>query len=148
MPLKVATKSNEIRDAGRLENLNSGALFQMKLELKPLAKPELNGHGGAREGAGRKPKALQYENEIATAEAQILAALPDVIESLICRAQNGDVSAAKYLIDRVFGRIAEQAAPLADDTAIPFSEADAECLEFRADARRKQQTQDAAFGVW
>jgi hypothetical protein len=65
----------------------------MKLATKPTAKLELNGHasnahGGAREGAGRKPKALQYADEIATAEAQILAALPDVIAGLIRRAES------------------------------------------------------------
>ncbi len=113
----------------------------MKLATNVTAKPELNGHtatghGGAREGAGRKPKALLYADEIATAEAQILAALPDVIAGLIRCAKCGDVAASKYLIDRVFGRIAEQAAPLADDTAIPFSEADAEAAERTNDMHR------------
>jgi hypothetical protein len=58
------------------------------------------------------------------------------------------VAAAKYLIDRVFGRIAEQAAPLADNTAIPFSEADADALELSAEARRKQETEWAALGIF
>lgn len=94
------------------------------------AKVEQNGHstaphGGAREGAGRKPKALLYASEIAAAENQILAALPDVIGELINRAQSGDVAGAKYLIDRVLGRIAEQVAPLANDTEPPFTAADA-----------------------
>ncbi len=124
----------------------------MKLATKPTAKPELNGHtnthGGAREGAGRKPKALQYAEEIATAESQILAALPDVLNSLIRCAKSGDTAASKYLVDRVFGRIAEQNAAIANDTAIPFSEADAEVLEAQADARRKHEEEWAALGVF
>lgn len=82
-------------------------------------------HGGAREGAGRKPKALKYASELATAEGQIITALPDVIAGLI-RAAKGDektapdVAAGKYLIDRVFGRIKEQGAPLAEDVAVPI----------------------------
>ncbi len=90
---------------------------------------ELNGqtgHGGAREGAGRKPKALRYAGELADAENKIIAALPDVIDGLISAAKAGDVAASRYLLDRVFGRVKEQSAPPADDTNIPFSAADLE----------------------
>ncbi len=85
--------------------------------------------GGVREGAGRKPKALRYANEFAEAEGRIIAALPDVINGLI-RAATGDpesgvapdVAAAKYLIDRVFGRVKEQGAPMAEDATAPLDE--------------------------
>ncbi len=87
---------------------------------------ELNGHGGARDGAGRKPKALRYACELAEAENKIVAALPDVIDGLIAAAKAGDVAASRYLLDRVFGRVKEQSAPPADDTAIPYSAADLE----------------------
>ncbi len=82
-------------------------------------------HGGAREGAGRKPKALRYAAELATAEEKIIAALPDVIDGLIRAAKCGDVAASRYLLDRVFGRVKEQEAPPADDMAFPYSEEDA-----------------------
>lgn len=88
---------------------------------------ELNGqtgHGGARDGAGRKPKALRYANELAEAENKIIAALPDVIDGLISAAKAGDVAASRYLLDRVFGRVKEQGAPPADDVTIPYSDAD------------------------
>lgn len=87
---------------------------------------ELNGHGGAREGAGRKPKALRYADELAQAENKIIAALPDVIDALIGAAKLGDVAASRYLLDRVFGRVKEQEAPPADDRAIPYSDDDLE----------------------
>ncbi len=86
-------------------------------------------HGGARPGAGRKPKALRYAVEIESAESQILKALPSVLESLIISAKMGDVGAAKYLCDRVLGRVAPQVAPLADDRALPMSEEDFEQAE-------------------
>ncbi len=88
-----------------------------------------NGHGGARDGAGRTPKALKYASELAAAEGKLMSALPDVIDSLVSAAKAGDVSAAKYLLDRAFGRVQLQSAAIADDTAIPFSEADAEAKE-------------------
>jgi hypothetical protein len=95
-----------------------------------------NGHGGARDGAGRKPKALYYARELADAEGKIIAALPDLIEQLITNARHGDTAAAKYLLDRVFGRVKEQAAPPADDISLPYSEADAEFAKKKAESSR------------
>jgi hypothetical protein len=106
-----------------------------------------NGHGGARAGAGRKPKALRYASELADAENKLMSALPDVIDGLVSAAKAGDVSAAKYLLDRVFGRVQLQSAAIADDTAIPFSEADVEVLETQATARRQHDTTFAALGI-
>src|SRR5688500_8505480 len=83
-----------------------------------------NKHGGARANAGRKPKALKYASELAAAEGKIISALPDVIDGLILAAKGGDVAAAKYLLDRSFGRVKEQSAAIADDTAIPFGDDD------------------------
>lgn len=85
-----------------------------------------NGHGGARENAGRKPKALRYASELAQAEQKLMSALPAAIDSLIASAACGDVAAAKYLLDRAFGRVQLQSAAIAEDTAIPYDEADLE----------------------
>ena len=82
-----------------------------------------NGRGGARAGAGRKPKALRYAQEIADAEQRLITALPDVVESLIAAALSGDVSAGKYLMDRVWGRVKEEPLrPWAHDQSEPFTE--------------------------
>jgi hypothetical protein len=94
--------------------------------MTTTAKAAQNGHGGARDGAGRKPKALIYASEIATAEQRIVSAMPELIDSLIDSAKCGDTGAARYLLDRVLGRVQLQAAPLATDTAIPFDESDFE----------------------
>lgn len=75
--------------------------------------------GGQRPGAGRKPKALRWAEEIAQAEGQIIKALPKVIEGLIKAASEGDFTAARYLMDRIWGRVPEQATPLAEDISLP-----------------------------
>jgi hypothetical protein len=120
--------------------------FQM--EAMQLVEPQATAkHGGARPGAGRKPKALVYASEIATAEGKIVSAMPSLIDSLISAAQAGDTSAARYLLDRVLGRVKEQAAPLSEDTSLPLTDEDAELLEAKAAAKRKQEVEWAALGV-
>lgn len=99
-----------------------------------------NSHGGAREGAGRKPKSLLYASEIADAENQIITALPDIIAKLIEQAKTGDVATGRYLVDRVLGRVKEQAAPLADDQTLPYTEEQAE--RERANREASAQFQD------
>lgn len=120
-----------------------------KLQAVPLAAQTEKAHGGAREGAGRKPKALRYAAELADAESRIIAAMPDVIDGLINAAKGGDVAASRYLLDRVFGRVKEQAAPVADDTRVPYSEADAEtdlAAHVWGDMLRGSTIPEAMFG--
>ncbi len=81
-------------------------------------------HGGARAGAGRKPKALAYADTAALVEEKIVDALPDVTDALIQSAKNGDLGAARYLCDRILGRVAAVETPPVLDTAPPPDEAD------------------------
>ncbi len=85
-----------------------------------------NGHGGARAGAGRKPRALAYADTAALVEQQIVDALPDVTAALIAAAKNGDLGAAKYLVDRILGRVAAVEAPPAEDKRTPWTQEDAD----------------------
>ncbi len=104
-------------------------------------------HGGVRAGAGRKPKALRYAAELASAEEKIIAALPGVIDGLIKAAQAGDTAAARYLLDRVFGRVKEQEAPPAEDTKLPLEEEDLALIHGeRAAARNEKALLNAAWG--
>jgi hypothetical protein len=103
-----------------------------QLEIVKAESSNESTHGGARPGAGRKPKALRYASELATAEQKIMSALPAAIDSLVAAAQCGDVAAAKYLLERAFGRVQVQSAAIADDKAIPFDESDVE----RAESKR------------
>ena len=93
------------------------------------------GHGGARPGAGRKPKALAYADTAALVEEKIAAALPDITDALISFAKGGDVASAKYLMDRILGRVATIETAPAGDTRPPFTEEDAEV----AAAKRKSE---------
>lgn len=47
------------------------------------------GKGGARPGAGRKPKAQKYERPINRAEKQIVDKLPQIVEQQLCLALGG-----------------------------------------------------------
>ena len=85
-----------------------------------------NGRGGAREGAGRKPKALFYADTAALVEEKIAAALPDITDALIEAVKKGDFGAARYLCDRILGRVATIEASPAEDKRMPFTEEDAD----------------------
>jgi hypothetical protein len=67
-----------------------------------------NGHGGARLGAGRKPKIVKYNPIGDRVEDMIAEALPAIIAKLIEQAKEGDVASARYLCDRLLGRVAKQ----------------------------------------
>jgi len=76
--------------------------------------------GGARPGAGRPPKALRYADTCALVEERIAAALPDITDRLIKAALDGDFGAARYLCDRILGRVATvDLAPVEDQRFPP-----------------------------
>jgi len=81
-----------------------------------------NGHGGNREGAGRKPKALRYESQISSIEERIIQILPRVVDKMIEMALDGDLRAGRYLVDRIMGRVPVLDAPPSMDQSIPYSE--------------------------
>lgn len=84
-----------------------------------------NSHGGARAGAGRKPKAIKYESQIKKAEKRIADKLPWVVDKLlelgegvvvqeiglagpIVYQKPPDRDALKYLADRIMGKPTER----------------------------------------
>lgn len=71
------------------------------------------GRGGAREGAGRPPNTVRWAAGVAASEGLALFACPWVVRSMIDCALNGDVSAQRYLLDRVFGRMTDMTQPIA-----------------------------------
>ena len=81
-------------------------------------------HGGVRAGAGRKPKALLYADLAACAEQKVAEALPAIVDALIESAKGGDLGAAKYLCDRILGRVAAVSVPPAYDERLPMTERD------------------------
>ena len=85
-------------------------------------------HGRVRAGAGRKPKALLYADMAACAEQKIADALPSIVDALIESAKGGDLGAARYLCDRILGRVAAVSVAPAEDRALPMTERDCERL--------------------
>jgi len=71
-----------------------------------------NRPGGRRTGAGRKPLIIQHPEKTDALEQRILDALPGVIDKLIAMAKDGDVRAARYLVDRILGRVPIVHAPV------------------------------------
>jgi len=82
--------------------------------------------GGARIGAGRKPKALRYEGVAQRAEETIVEALPEIVDKLVSMAKAGDVAAARYVVDRILGRVAVLEAAPVEDRKLPYNELDFE----------------------
>jgi hypothetical protein len=87
-------------------------------------------------GAGRKPKALRYAKQVARAEQKIVAAVPELLDLLLSAARRGDVSATKYLVDRVLGRVQTQGRALAEDFSLPSTHPAAGEI---ADMRRRRE---------
>ena len=82
--------------------------------------------GGARPGAGRKPKAFLYADLAACAEQKVADALPSIVDVLIESAKGGDLGAARYLCDRILGRAGSVSVPPAYDERLPMTERDLE----------------------
>ena len=77
--------------------------------------PEQNNHGGARPGAGRKPRAIRYAEQIAAGEAALIGLLPKAVSVLRSQLEKGDMSAAKMIFTFCLGRPAPQELPLSED---------------------------------
>ena len=76
-----------------------------------------------------KPRTLKYAEALDAVEQRIVDALPEIIESLIGRAKEGDTKAAAYLCDRILGRTAGAKVAPADDRDAPYIEAAVELDE-------------------
>jgi len=57
------------------------------------------------------PKAPRYAEHARRIEQMIMDALPDVVEKLVSMAKDGNIAAARYLIDRIHGRPAKLTTP-------------------------------------
>ena len=71
-----------------------------------------------------RPKALRYADRINAMEEKILDGLPEIIDKLMSMAKEGNVPAARYLIDRMAGRPSRLPAPPSGDNALPYTTKD------------------------
>ena len=67
--------------------------------------------GCAVEHQNQSPMALRLPETAAAAEKAIADAIPQVVGKLVSMAMEGNVAAARYLVDRVLGRVAKVYAP-------------------------------------
>lgn len=114
--------------------------------------------GGARPGAGRKPKAVVYAYPIREAEGKIRDRLPWIVDRLFelatgvrvqSETRNGPVvyrqppdrQACEYLMDRIMGKpmqpvdVRERAQRVADDLGLSVDEVLAEAERYAAGRR-------------
>jgi hypothetical protein len=90
-----------------------------------------------------KPRALRYADALESAEQRIVDALPDILDKLIEMAKAGDLKAAAYLCDRVWGRAAGAKAAPADDRELPYDDE-----SFKAAAEDKAEREALSFGMF
>jgi hypothetical protein len=94
-----------------------------------------------------KPRTLKYAEALQAVEQRVVDALPEIIDSLIGRAKEGDVKAALYLCDRILGKTAGAKVALADDREPPYTDA-----AFELDEQEREEDNDmrgifARFGA-
>jgi len=70
------------------------------------------------------PKALRYAEKLNAAEQIIVDAMPEILTKLVSMAKDGDVAAARYLVDRMYGRVPRLAHAPAVDQSAPFTNRD------------------------
>ena len=71
-----------------------------------------------------RPKALRYAERINALEEMILDGLPEVIGKLMSMAKDGNIPAARYLIDRMAGRPSRLPLPPSIDKSLPYKSED------------------------
>jgi hypothetical protein len=75
-------------------------------------------------GPDRRPKALKYAEKVNAAEKMMVDALPEIIAKLVSMAKEGDIAAARYVVDRIYGRVSRVPVPPAADKSLPYTHDD------------------------
>ena len=73
---------------------------------------------------GPAPRALRYAEKANAAEQLIVDALDGIIRKLISQANDGNVAASRYLLDRIYGRPARLSIPAIADRELAFTPRD------------------------
>ena len=84
-----------------------------------------------------RPTILRYEEHRRQIEQMIMDVLPEVIQKLGSMAKEGNVAAAKYLIDRIHGRPARLTTAAVADTTLRYDHA-----EWSADLVKQRASRD------
>ena len=94
--------------------------------------------GSADTDFDRRPKVLRYEQHAMAFEKMIIDALPEVVAKLVSMAKEGNVAAARYLIDRIHGRPAKLASAAVADTGLRYTH-----MDWTTEVMRQKERHDA-----
>src|SRR3569833_1068069 len=78
-------------------------------------------NGCAHEEPDNRPRSLRYAEHARTIEQMIMDALPRVVTKLVSMAEEGNIAAAKYLIDRIHGLPAKLTTAAVADTSLTYT---------------------------
>jgi len=106
-----------------------------------------NTQGSINEERDDRPKALRYADHARLIEQKIMEALPEVIDKLVSMAKEGNVPAAKYLVDRIHGRPAKLTAAAISDTSLTYRHQDWSADLVRQQAKRDEQARIALLSI-
>ena len=108
----------------------------------------LKQEGSAYEEPDRRPRALRYAEHGRAMEEKIMEGLPEIIDKLMSMAKEGNVAAARYLVDRIHGRPARLSTPAVADTSLPYNHEDwaADSLRWRVVRDDKAKTAMRVLG--
>ena len=103
--------------------------------------------GSAYEERDDRPRALRYAAHARSIEQTIMDALPKVVAKLVSMAEEGNVAAAKYLVDRIHGRPAKLASAAVGDTSLTYRHQDWSADLVRQQAKRDEQARIALLSI-
>jgi len=93
---------------------------------------------------GPAPRALRYADAAGAAEQIIVDALPGIARKLVAMADDGNIAAARYLMDRIYGRPAKLSAPALADRELAFTPRDWAVAKFNEEKKREAFRRPAA----
>ena len=94
-----------------------------------------------------RPASLRYEEHRRMIEQMIMDVLPEVIQKLGSMAKEGNLAAAKYLIDRIHGRPAQLTTPAVADTTLRYDNADWTADRVKQRANRDERARIALLSI-
>ena len=95
----------------------------------------------------RRPKCLRYEAAAGALEQMIVDALPGIDTKLISMANEGNMDAARYLIDRIHGRPACLAAAPTVDSSLTYTHFDMAADQLKRKAQQDARADLAMFSI-
>jgi hypothetical protein len=94
-----------------------------------------------------RPRALRYADHAREIEQMIMDALPKVVAKLVSMAEEGNVAAAKYLVDRIHGRPAKLTTSAVADKSLTYTDMDWSSDQVRQRADSDEQARVSLLSI-